>query len=309
MEQQKRLELLQEQFASDASVQALFGRGWFDATVVRVAAGSAGEEGTVTVRWGYDGSEADLPESQVRPKKAEPVQPADGRYKGVIKKILTAKGFGFIYCDTLQKDIFFKPTRILMWKEGDDVVFELDNRSKENKLAAIKVKSAHGAAAETSRYAADAARNGKWGGDDGGGGNFAGGSGKSLNSDDEDEAAAKRPRLNGGMQQQADSQLRPGIAPAAAPQLVPRQPSAPPPAALQGAVPRPAAPSDPRTELSRLAAYPQTTQDWASVQDRIWVGHKPLAPNWIRCWSRSRDVEYYVNVLTMTTTFVLADVR
>eukprot|EP00747_Dinoflagellata_sp_TGD_P052785 gnl/TRDRNA2_/TRDRNA2_148092_c0_seq1.p1 gnl/TRDRNA2_/TRDRNA2_148092_c0~~gnl/TRDRNA2_/TRDRNA2_148092_c0_seq1.p1 ORF type:complete len:126 (+),score=15.40 gnl/TRDRNA2_/TRDRNA2_148092_c0_seq1:140-517(+) len=53
--------------------------------------------------------------------------------------------------------------------------------------------------------------------------------------------------------------------------------------------------------------YPQSIDDWLSVQDTVFVGHHPLPQGWMRCWSRSRQAEYYVRLEDMFTTFEAAD--
>lgn len=85
---------------------------------------------------------------------------------------------------------------------------------------------------------------------------------------------------------------------------------APPPAAapVVHAQPPPASLprfADPLSELGRLG-FPQAISsvgDWNDIQDQVWAGHTALPQNWIRIWSRSSGVQYYLNVVSMETTW------
>merc|ERR1712113_775054 len=61
-------------------------------------------------------------------------------------------------------------------------------------------------------------------------------------------------------------------------------------------------PSDPRQRLS-VHGFPRNIEEWAAMQHLIWENHPPIPAGWLRCWSRSRDSEYYVRLADMATTF------
>merc|ERR1712217_599664 len=83
-------------------------------------------------------------------------------------------------------------------------------------------------------------------------------------------------------------------------------PESQPLANLEQPITHPTAPVNPREVLARIA-FPQNMGEWNNVQDEVWRGHPTLPESWVRCWSRSRDMEYYVNVVTMATTFNIND--
>ena len=66
---------------------------------------------------------------------------------------------------------------------------------------------------------------------------------------------------------------------------------------------RPRGPSNPLEELRILGFWPKDNHSWSTLQDKIWRGHPPLLPGWIRVWSRSKDREFYVDLSSGVTTF------
>jgi len=70
----------------------------------------------------------------------------------------------------------------------------------------------------------------------------------------------------------------------------------------------PLAPSNPLTELRKLKKWPVSTSEWNEVQDEVWAGHPALRAGWIRCWSRSKDSEYYYRLVDGVTTYSISDV-
>jgi len=60
--------------------------------------------------------------------------------------------------------------------------------------------------------------------------------------------------------------------------------------------------SDPKEVLATIA-WPNSINQWGSLQNKIWEGHAKLPPGWIRVWSKSQDSEYYLRLKDMKTTF------
>lgn len=66
--------------------------------------------------------------------------------------------------------------------------------------------------------------------------------------------------------------------------------------------------SNPKEVLETMS-WPQNINQWGLVQKKVWVGHPPIQKGWIRIWSKSKDLEYYLRLKDATTTFDLEDVR
>jgi len=49
--------------------------------------------------------------------------------------------------------------------------------------------------------------------------------------------------------------------------------------------------------------WPYDMVEWQEFQEEVWPGFPPLRPGFIRCWSRSQDVTYYVNMVNMASQF------
>jgi len=60
--------------------------------------------------------------------------------------------------------------------------------------------------------------------------------------------------------------------------------------------------SDPRTLLAQHG-FPKNVDEWQKVQHIIFEGHPQLPNGWIRCWSKSKDKEYYFCLKDARTTF------
>lgn len=65
--------------------------------------------------------------------------------------------------------------------------------------------------------------------------------------------------------------------------------------------------SNPRDVLDTIP-WPASINAWGQLQKKVWAGHAPLAPGWIRVWSKSKDSEYYLRLKDMKTSFDIEDV-
>lgn len=60
--------------------------------------------------------------------------------------------------------------------------------------------------------------------------------------------------------------------------------------------------SDPGKVLAEKG-FPKNVDEWQKVQHEVFAGHPELPEGWIRCWSKSKDREYYFCLKDARTTF------